>query len=117
VRVQRSVQFLTVLMTLTTVVACGGMYGRGTRNPSPEYSATVVWDSGPIDRDYNSQRTELEARHSQEIANPRAGESSDQMKDRQGAESKDLDARYAAGKASHSDSVPASDHGHDDKSR
>ncbi len=114
---QRSLQILTVLTTLATVVACG-TYGRGVKSPSPEYaSTTVVWDSGPIDRDYNSQRTELDARHTQEIANPRAGESSDQMKDRQGAESKDLDARYAAGKASHSDSVPASDHGHDDKSR
>ncbi len=113
---QRSVQILTVFMTLATVVACG-TYGRGTRNPSPEYSATVVWDSGPIDRDYNGQRTELEARHSQEIANPRAGESAEQMKGRHAAESKDLDTRYAAGKASHSNSVPASDQGHDDRSR
>jgi hypothetical protein len=117
VRVQRPVQILTVLMTLATVVACG-TYGRGYKSePDPSYYATVTWDSGPLDQDYQHQRVDMDARHNQEIANPRAGESSDQMKDRHAAESKDLDTRYAAGKASHSKSVPPSDQGHDDRSR
>jgi hypothetical protein len=118
-RMQRSVQILTVLATLAAVTACS-RYGRGGYNsePNPSYSSsTVVWDSGPLDQDYQHQRADLDARHTQEIASPRSGESSDQMKDRQAAESKDLDTRYAAGKASHAKSVPASDQGHDDKAR
>jgi hypothetical protein len=101
-------------MTLATVVACG-TYGRGMRDHD-DYSATVAWDSGPIDRDYSSQRADMDSRHNDEIANPKAGESSDQRTDRQAAETKDLDTRYAAGKASHASSVPASDQSHDDKS-
>lgn len=119
-RMPRSVQILTVLTTLATVAACS-RYGRGyTGEPGPDYSSAVAvgWDSGPLDQDYQRQRADMDARHAQEIANPRAGESSDQMKARQSAESKDLDTRYAAGKASHAKSVPASDQGHDDgKSR
>jgi hypothetical protein len=117
-RTQRSLQILAVLTTLATVAACS-TYGRGySSEPNPSYSSTTVvaWDSGPLDQDYQHQRAEMDTRHNQEIANPQAGESSDQMKARQAAESKDLDTRYAAGKASHAQSVPASDQAHDDKS-
>jgi hypothetical protein len=117
-RMQRSVQILTVLTTLAIAAACSS-YGRGYNGePRPDYSSTVAvaWDSGPLDQDYQHQRADMDARHNQEIASPQAGESSDQLKARQAAESKDLDTRYAAGKASHAESVPASDQGHDDKS-
>jgi hypothetical protein len=118
-RVQRSVQILTVLTTLATLAACSS-YGRGSRNePDPRYSTStvVVWDSGPLDQEYNRERTNMDGRHNQEIANPRSGESSDQRVQRQGAEKQDLEHRYAQGKASHSKSLPPSDSkGRDGKS-
>jgi hypothetical protein len=45
-------------------------------------------------------------RHKQEIDNPRADESSNQRDARQSKERQDLEARYARGKAAHSQSLP-----------
>jgi hypothetical protein len=114
-RVQRSMQMVAVFATLATIAACSS-YGRGTRNqPDPNYSSTtVVWDSGPLDQAYSHERTDMDARHSQEVANPRSGESSDQRVQRQTAEKQDLDQRYAQGKASHSKTLPQSAKGQDD---
>jgi hypothetical protein len=115
-RIERSLQVLTVLTTLATVAACS-TYGRGGmhQQASPGDVSVAVWDSGPIDQDYQHQRSDLDKRHDQEVANPRAGESADQMKQRQATESKDLDTRYAAGKASHAAKVPDGDARSDDK--
>src|SRR5580700_4369102 len=74
----RSVQILTVL---TTLAACAPM-GRNGRGDQDRSSVTVQWDSGPLDRDYARQRSDMDARHTQEIANPRADESSDQRSKR-----------------------------------
>jgi hypothetical protein len=113
-RITRSVHTMAVLTVAVTVAACG-TYGRGgMRNePTAEYSATVVWDSGPIDQDYQHQRSDMNARHMQENSAPRDGESGDQRNQRQSSERKDLDSRYEQGKTSHAKSVPA---GHDDRS-
>jgi hypothetical protein len=79
-------------------------------------SVSVQWDSGPLDQAYHHERSDMDARHSQEIASPRADESSDQRVQRQAAEDQDLEHRYAQGKASHSQTLPPSDRqGHDDK--
>lgn len=118
-RSPRSVQLLTVFATLATLAACGTMGRRGVDNqPRADYSSTVVvWDSRPLDQDYQRQRTDMDARHAQEVSAPRDNESGDRMRERQTSESKDLDNRYAQGKASHAKSVPAGDERRDDNSR
>ena len=113
----RSAQILGILTTLTAFGACHS-YGAGRMHgqSSPEYSATLIWDSGPIDEDYRNQRSDMDTRHTQEIAVPRDGESGDQMKQRHTAENKDLEDRYTQGKAAHSKTVPSGGQAHDEKS-
>jgi predicted small lipoprotein YifL len=111
-RIHRSIQALTLVTTVAALTACGSMGGR--HQPDDTVVAVQQWDSGPLDRSYQGQKTDMDARHQQEIANPRAGESPDQAKQRQTAESKDLDARYAQGKASHSQTMPAAEQKQDD---
>jgi hypothetical protein len=102
--VQRSVHLLTVAAALGTLVGCSSS---GPEHNRPDQNAVAVqWDSGPIDQDYHRQRTDMDARHTQEMSSPRADESSDQRTQRQTSESKDLDKRYADGKASHAKAVP-----------
>jgi hypothetical protein len=103
-QVQRTVQILTVLATFTTLAACSS-YGHENR-AQPDVVVAAQWDSGPLDNDYHRQRTEMDARHTQEIASPRADESSDQRTQRHATENKDLETRYAQGKASHAQTVP-----------
>jgi hypothetical protein len=110
-RLYRSVQILTGLATVATLGACTS-YGRHTRSePDPSYSASVSvqWESGPLDQAYGRERTDMDARHTQEIASPRANESSDQRSKRQDTEKQGLERRYAQGKASHSHDLPPSD--------
>jgi len=108
-RVQRTVQVLTILTTLATFAACAS-YGREQERPAQGTTVAVVqWDSGPLDRQYASERTTMDNRHQQEIANPRADESSDQRVQRHASENQDLERRYTAGKASHAQSLPPSD--------
>jgi hypothetical protein len=109
--VQRSLHRLVLPTTLAMLAACAGGYGRHMRDqPDPSYaSVSVQWDSGPLDRSYRSERDGMETRHSQETANPRSGESSDQRSQRQGNERQDLERRYASGKASHSHDLPPSE--------
>jgi hypothetical protein len=110
-RIHRSIQALTLVTAVAALSACGSMGGRH----QPDGTVAVAqWDSGPLDRSYQGQKTDMDARHQQEIANPRAGESSDQAKQRQAAESKDLDNRYAQGKASHAQTMPAAEQKQDD---
>jgi hypothetical protein len=111
-RLYRSVQILTGLATVATLGACSS-YGTHMRSqPDPTYSAsaTVQWDSGPLDQAYGRERTEMDARHTQETASPRADESSDQRSKRQDTENQGLERRYAQGKASHSHDLPPADH-------
>ncbi len=106
-RVPRSVQVLTLLTSLATLAGCSSYGGHARSEPDPSYSTTVVaWDSGPLDQDYHRQRSEMDARHSQEVANPRADESSDQRVQRHAHENDDLAQRYAQGKAAHAQTVP-----------
>ena len=112
-RIPRSMQALTLVTAAAALTACSSMGGRH----QPESNDTVVaaqWDSGPLDRSYQGEKTDLDARHQQEINNPRAGESQDQAKQRQSAESQDLERRYAQGKASHAQTLPPSDQKRDD---
>jgi len=100
-------------MTMAATFAACSAYGRGGReHTSPDYSSTVAvqWDSGPLDLAYKTERTNMDTRHAQETASPRADESSDQRGSRQASESKDLENRYASGKASHSQTLPESGH-------
>jgi len=113
-RLQRSVQILTVLTTLATLSACASYGTRGDRDHDSTV-AVAQWDSGPLDRDYAQQRTSMDNRHQQEIANPRTDESSDQRVQRHATENKDLETRYSAGKASHAQALPPSDKTRDDK--
>ena len=113
-RLQRSVQMLAVLGTLAAIAACAS-YGREPRqDPQVTTVAVASWDSGPLDRDYASQRTTMDNRHQQEIANPRNDESSDQRVQRHATENQDLEARYTAWKASHAQMLPPSEKPHDD---
>ena len=102
-RIHRSIHALTLVTAVAALAACGSM---GGRHQPDDTVAVVQWDSGPLDHAYQGQKTEMDARHQQEIANPRAGESSDQARQRQTAESKDLDDRYTQGKASHAQTMP-----------
>jgi hypothetical protein len=109
-RIQRSLQLLTVLTTLVALGACAS-YGREQQvDPQGTTVAVAQWDSGPLDRDYARERTSMDNRHQQEIASPRADESSDQRSQRQTSENQDLQRRYEAGKVNHSQSLPPSDH-------
>jgi hypothetical protein len=115
-RVHHSLQIVTVVTTFAALAACSS--NRRVRNqPDPAYSTvTLQWDSGPLDRSYNSERVDMEARHNQENSYPRADESSDQRVRRQSSETQDLDRRYAQGKAAHAKTMPPSDQDHHDKS-
>jgi hypothetical protein len=112
-RFQRSVRVLAILTTAATLAACAS-YPRD-RGSDPQVVTVAQWDSGPLDRDYAQQRTTMDTRHQQEIANPRNDESSDQRVQRQATESQDLEARYSAGKTSHAYALPPSDKSHDNK--
>jgi hypothetical protein len=111
----RPVQIITVF-TFVMLAACAS--GRGARHqPDPSYSGvTVQWDSGPLDRAYGHERSDMDARHNQENAYPRSDESSDQRVQRQKSENDDLERRYTRGKAAHSDTLPPSDKQHHDDS-
>jgi hypothetical protein len=108
-RIQRSVRMLTVLTTLAAVAACAS-YGREQQSEPQGTVAVAQWDSGPLDRDYARERSTMDNRHQQEIANPRNDETSDQRTQRHATENQDLERRYTSGKAQHSQTLPPSDH-------
>jgi hypothetical protein len=108
-RVPRYLQVAIVFTAFATLGACTSMGGHHPDQDGVYVSAT--WDSGPLDRDYQVQLTDMENRHNQEAAHPSQGESSDQMTQRQTAEHQDLSKRYAQGEASHAQKMPPSDGG------
>jgi hypothetical protein len=101
-RALRTIRILTVLTTLTTLASCAP-YGRGGQSQA---DVSVRWDSGPLDRDYRRQRADMDARHSQEVASPRYGESSDSRQTRHDAENRSLEVRYEQGKTAHAQRMP-----------
>jgi hypothetical protein len=97
-RINRSIQFLIVAASLA---ACSPFGHRGS-----DVEVSAQWDSGPLDRDYAREHTDLVARHDREIATPIADESAHDRDNRQAAENKDLEARYSKGKATHATTLP-----------
>jgi Zn-finger nucleic acid-binding protein len=72
----------------------------------PGISLSVRWDSGPLDRDYRRERSELDALHARERAHPREDENADRRGRRQADESSRLELRYKRGKADHAHGMP-----------
>jgi hypothetical protein len=123
-RVHRSIQILTILTTITAITACSSPGEAATAQPdaapaaaepAPPVAAapspvTVAinarWDSGPLDRAYQSERNDLNARHAREIARPSAGETVKVRVQRQANENQALELRYTQGKNSHARTLP-----------
>lgn len=119
-RIDRSMQFLTILATLTACSSPGGQSDAAPAvavatpapapapppDPAPSVAVDVRWDSGPLDLAYRRERTDMDARHTREVAAPRSGESSNQRDQRHATESKALELRYSRGKASHARTMP-----------
>lgn len=76
------------------------------RERPPVIQLNVRWDSGPLDRDYHRERSDLDARQARERSAPRADETSRERGDRQSRESKALELRYSRGRASHARGMP-----------
>src|ERR1019366_9054354 len=104
-RVHRQFRTLLTLATVASLAACAP-YGRQSESSAV---VSVRWDSGPLDRAYNSAHADMIARHNQEIATPRSDESADVRNQRQAAEKQNLELRYARGKSAHSDTLPPSE--------
>jgi hypothetical protein len=98
-RINRSMQFLIVVASLAACSPPGRHGGNGVE-------VSAQWDSGPLDRDYARAHSDLVAQHEREVATPIAGESAHDRDVRQAAENKDLEDRYAKGKASHATALP-----------
>ncbi len=121
-RVHRSIQILTVLTTITAITACSSPGEAATAQPDaapaaaepapPAAAAPVTvainarWDSGPLDRAYQSERADLDARHVRETARPSAGETVKVRVQRQANENQALEVRYTKGKSSHARTLP-----------
>lgn len=119
-RAQRSMQCLTIVVMFA---ACSTPADSAASPPdaapvaaapapapavevAPVVALDVKWDSGPLDLAYRHERADLDARHTREIAAPRAGESAARRNERQASESKALELRYTRGKASHARELP-----------
>lgn len=116
-RIPSSLHLLTACSTILLFTACSSNRARHANDDG--YSVTTAtWDSGPLDRSYQSERTSMEARHRDEMQHARPDESADQRDQRQAAEKADLEDRYSRGKQQHSNTLPPSNHqddghGHD----
>ena len=120
-RVDRSVQFLTILATLAACSSPGAssnaqpdaappaaapVVAAPAPEPAPAVDINLRWDSGPLDLAYQRERKDMDARHSREVASPRSGESSNQRDQRHQTESKGLELRYTRGKTAHARTMP-----------
>lgn len=116
-RIPSSLHLLTACSTLILSTACSSNHARHANDDG--YSVTTAtWDSGPLDRSYQNERTSMQARQRDEMQHARADESADQRDQRQAAERSDLEDRYTRGKQQHSNALPPSNrqndgHGHD----
>ena len=105
-QIQRTMKVLTLT---ATVAALGALVACSPRErPHTGVSVSASWDSGPLDRDYNRERSDLTARHNREIASPEHGESKFDMDKRQKNEDYSLEVRYKQGKDTHVDVLPPS---------
>jgi len=103
-RTRHTIQVVAVLMTVSTLAACGGRYVReddGYRSPR-----VVVYDSRPIDEHYRRERLAMENRQRYEAAHARADEAADRREARQLSERRELDDRYRVGKEKHMKQLP-----------
>ena len=101
---RHSIQLVAVLMTVSTLAACGGRVVReDDRYRSPR---VVVYDTRPIDDDYRREREVMENRHRYEAAHARREEAADRREARQVAERRELEDRYRVGKEKHLKQLP-----------
>ena len=120
-RLHRSMVFLTIVTTLAACSSPGAsanaqpdaappaaapVAAAPAPDPAPIVDANVRWDSGPLDLAYRRERSDMDARHTREIAAPRSDETSNQRVQRHATESKTLELRYSRGKASHARTMP-----------
>ena len=122
-RVNRTFQFLTIVVTFAACSAPADSAATPpdaapvAAAPAPAAPATVVvqapvvaltvhWDSAPLDLAYRREHEDMEARHTREIATPRAGESTARRRERQASENKTLELRYTRGKTEHLRTLP-----------
>jgi hypothetical protein len=96
---------LNTVIAISLFASLSACASSGRQSGGTEVS--VAWDSGPLDRDYNREHSEMTARHSQEAASPRPDESADARNQRQASERQDLEVRYTQGKAAHAQALPA----------
>jgi hypothetical protein len=120
-RIQRTMQFLTIVVTFS---ACNAPADSAANQPdaappvaaapapapvvetTPVVALSATWDSGPLDLAYHREHDDMDARHKREVANPSAGESSARRGERQASETKTLELRYKRGKAAHARTLP-----------
>ena len=95
---------------ISAIAACGG---RHARDDDARSTASVEWDSGPLNREYRHERDVMEARHADEMAHARADEAIERRKARQAAEREDLEDRYERSKKGHLQRLIASIRDHD----
>jgi hypothetical protein len=102
---------LKTLITLTTIASLGSLAACASQGRQSQGGAVVSvrWDSGPLDRAYTREHSDMVTRHNQEIATPRSDESADVRNQRQASERQNLELRYSRGKAAHSDTLPPSE--------
>jgi hypothetical protein len=103
--IKHTIKVLAITATVGTVGAVAACtpstYGRHS-----DVAVSASWDSGPLDRDYGREHTELVARHNREIASPEHGESKFDMDKRHTNENYALEVRYKQGKESHANVLP-----------
>ena len=109
-RIRHTIQLITALTTVSAFAACSAHH---TRYADGTSTASVEWDSGPLDREYRHEKEVMEARHRDEIARERADESAERREARQKAEREDLEDRYERSKKGHLKRLIASLHDHD----
>jgi hypothetical protein len=102
---QRTTQWLTAGLLVASVAGCG----MPRQRPNSGVAVVLAWDSGPLDRDYNRQRNDMQDRHRREIESPRNDESSERRGERHEGEQRDLQRRYENGKRQHTHEMPPSD--------
>ena len=119
-RIRHSIYLLTIL---ATVAACSSPANQAdaapavaavapapaavvAADPAPTAAISLTWDSAPLDLAYHRERNDMEARHTRELAHPRAGESATQRTRRHEAETKNLEVRYTRGKTAHARTMP-----------
>jgi hypothetical protein len=82
----------------------------GLRAASPVRDGFSRPTGSSLDQSYRAERQQMESRHFQEFANPRTGESREQMYQRQEAEHRELTARYNQARSAGMTRMPPAPH-------